>query len=766
MMLFYATAICALLAASLSSAIPCPAYQQGINVRNMEKDFSSEEQESKDEDGEKNAPMTSIKSEEESISEEENDDITDTINTVTNGDAEQGFVALEESTEIFSGSNSDTLSEAPSELSSDIISESLAELSEPLLEFEKEHVDSNSDSKEETLFSDKEKFPEKSIISDSSEKLLFEEVIQDPVLETTNNIFHSLTYTDQNELYEKDQQFLGNDCQGKSEEYSSENFNPNITLFSGTMQETTQQNSQLVSDMLNPIPSSLDLQKLLATLSSAPQLDPQSTIPLTTSNNPLSPNFIEALNTVSSTNDANAIQPALTHQPKHKNTVDHDIPCTPQEDTLFQKFLVDEKRIMSNIAPHEFPPGSRMFIGNLPTEKVTKKDVFRVFYSYGRLGQIALKQAYGFVQFFSPEECQNAINGEQGTVIRGRKIHLEVSKPQKHKPASNDKKNYRSRSRSPDIRDRSPVRGRNRSRGRGSHGYNALYDRDNKKDRYILKEDYGRRRSSPLLSRSSRDHDIDYHGDYKSTSSDLYNDHFQRQQMDSFPLPRRYGNDVPECQIIITDDTDRSFIYFVEKNFRDKGFRVDTLFLSPKLSLPSVVQQMIIEGIMAIIFLNRQMQSQSKISMQIFDRKEDSSDVKFDEYANIDVHVAVVLALRKKQSTLKNTYGTSNSNNTNFQLQNPTLNASNAALASLIGSLDSTTLQKVIGALTQPSQQLTSQMQSMPYTPLQTPHQGASAGKNYSVGQEVSSMTKPQQQPDLQVQNILGQLAKLQNQHK
>lgn len=577
--------------------------------------------------------------------------------------------------------------------------------------------------------------------------------------DAANNIECFLASVGQS-LYQTETQLPHNDDQEDVERNDPERHDSGPFLLSETMQETAQQNDQLFSDTPNPIPSSLDLQKLLANLSSVPQVNLPLTTLQTTANNPLSPSLLKALNSVSSTTNANAVQSSLTQQPNHKSTIDHETSCTPQEDALFQKFLVDEKQIMSNTAPHEFPPGSRMFIGNLPTEKVTKKDVFRIFYKYGRLGQIALKQAYGFVQFFSSEECQNAINSEQGTMVRGRKMHLEVSKPQKHRvPSSNDRKGYRARSRSPDLRDRSPVRGRNRNHGR---------------DRYGSRDEFGKRRSPQ--SRYHKDRSADYDKDYRSVSPDRFRDYLQRPPMDTFPLPRRYGNHVPECQIIITDDTDRGFIYFVEKAFKDKGFRIDTLFLSPRLPLPSVVQQMIIEGIMAIIFLNRQLQSQSKISMQIFDRRADSSDVKFDEYANIDVHVAVVLALRKKQSLsqITNTYGVSNNyTNTNFQPQNTSsLGVANSDLANLIGSLDPATLQKVIGALTQTSQPLPPQTSPITYTnPLQIPYQGTPINQNYQINPSVVSLMAPRipqqgQQPAQQVQDILGQLAKLQGQQR
>jgi hypothetical protein len=60
--------------------------------------------------------------------------------------------------------------------------------------------------------------------------------------------------------------------------------------------------------------------------------------------------------------------------------------------------------------------------GNLPTEKVTKRDIFHRFYRHGQLAQISIKQAYGFVQFLHAESCASALQAEQGQQVRGRKM--------------------------------------------------------------------------------------------------------------------------------------------------------------------------------------------------------------------------------------------------------------------------------------------------------------------------------------------------------
>jgi hypothetical protein len=70
--------------------------------------------------------------------------------------------------------------------------------------------------------------------------------------------------------------------------------------------------------------------------------------------------------------------------------------------------------------------GADRHAGNLPTEKVTKRDVFHIFHKYGKLAQISLKQAYGFVQFMDADACGRALKGEQNAPIRGRKMRTWI----------------------------------------------------------------------------------------------------------------------------------------------------------------------------------------------------------------------------------------------------------------------------------------------------------------------------------------------------
>lgn len=106
----------------------------------------------------------------------------------------------------------------------------------------------------------------------------------------------------------------------------------------------------------------------------------------------------------------------------------------------WDQFLVDERQYMSEAKWDRFPEGSRIFIGtrstssaskngahifstgNLTSDKVSKRDVFDMFHRFGRLAQISLKSAYGFVQYHAVDEGQRAIDNLQGIELKGRRI--------------------------------------------------------------------------------------------------------------------------------------------------------------------------------------------------------------------------------------------------------------------------------------------------------------------------------------------------------
>lgn len=120
-------------------------------------------------------------------------------------------------------------------------------------------------------------------------------------------------------------------------------------------------------------------------------------------------------------------QSLLTGPSAGRNTAAGVIPSTThhhhtQGVQSWDTFQNEERKYVADAKWDRFPDGSRLFIGNLSSERVSKREVFDIFSPFGRLAQISLKQAFGFVQYHMQHEGQAAMDNLQGKEIKGRKI--------------------------------------------------------------------------------------------------------------------------------------------------------------------------------------------------------------------------------------------------------------------------------------------------------------------------------------------------------
>ncbi|KAK4556376.1 nuclear polyadenylated RNA-binding protein 3 [Recurvomyces mirabilis] len=335
-----------------------------------------------------------------------------------------------------------------------------------------------------------------------------------------------------------------------------------------------------------------------------------------------------------------------------------DRPWDATVQAKYDQFIERERGYVSEGRWEQFPYGSRLFVGNLSSEKVTKRDIFHVFWKYGELAQISIKQAYGFVQFLEAEECQVALTREQGRQIREKRIHLEVSKPQKNR---NDVKPP------PARRSRSPDYGRGGGKPPQNNDRYASQNNGRNVGRNGQQGGYGRQGGPEFRSPSPpRGNYRDRFDDYRSRSPD-YNRRGggnggryrspspppRRNEDDDLPLPRRQAHEVPDVQILVLDTLDRDFISWIENAFSSRGLRIDVLILSPRLSEQAVVRRQIVEGVVAVVKLTRGNQQNGKIGLQVFDRSQGLGlgSVKFEEYEFLDPPVCAELVLRAKRTT-------------------------------------------------------------------------------------------------------------------
>lgn len=160
-----------------------------------------------------------------------------------------------------------------------------------------------------------------------------------------------------------------------------------------------------------------------------------------------------------------------------------------------------------------------------------------------------------------------------------------------------------------------------------------------------------------------------------------------------------------------------NFITWVQEAFRSRNIRVDALLLSPRLSEAAVIKRQIIEGVVAVSRLTRANQQSAKIPIQVFDRR-GGADVRFEEYADLEPSIAAEVVLRAKTTAATAmaapTYGYGYGAGAPAPAAAGLQAGAPPNLGNIITSLDSSGLQKLLGAMQNPNtahnaQQLTQQ---------------------------------------------------------
>lgn len=69
---------------------------------------------------------------------------------------------------------------------------------------------------------------------------------------------------------------------------------------------------------------------------------------------------------------------------------------------------------------------SRIFVGHLQTDDMTKHELEEHFAKYGTVVGSAINRGFGFVQFEDEQSAQKAIQNENGAMFKGRRIGMLV----------------------------------------------------------------------------------------------------------------------------------------------------------------------------------------------------------------------------------------------------------------------------------------------------------------------------------------------------
>lgn len=96
-------------------------------------------------------------------------------------------------------------------------------------------------------------------------------------------------------------------------------------------------------------------------------------------------------------------------------------------------------------------------------------------------------------------------------------------------------------------------------------------------------------------------------------------------------------------------DVHKDFVDWVQRAFYEQGLRPNAMFLNPRFPREAVIQRQVLEGVHGVVELDMRAQHTAKISLQVFDRSA-GSNVRFDQYQELDPPVAAQLVLRTKGS--------------------------------------------------------------------------------------------------------------------
>ncbi|KAI9288331.1 hypothetical protein BC943DRAFT_316285 [Umbelopsis sp. AD052] len=337
----------------------------------------------------------------------------------------------------------------------------------------------------------------------------------------------------------------------------------------------------------------------------------------------------------------------------------------------------------------KYPDEARMFIKNLPPT-AAYNDIANHFSKYGKITEVVLKSGNPFVQFETINACRAAVDNENGKPFKSVELVLELSykRPQNHRheaPESfNNQRNRRNDNRKPNPPGKAysqnnrppgqsgyahsdkpgPHKGEwnhrqanvHNARGQGNNNRNNNNNnnyrddpphRNRPQDSFDQQRQLGNHRNQHGAPEANR-----RPAPLPSSQPTPYrqNGPVPRGPKASFwPPQRRYGQAVPVVELIVWDKVPDSFITYIEGRFRASRQQLHTTYLHHNdVDKNTLMQHFVIEGVTAVIMVDRNDEAQGKLYMQVFRRSGTTNDsnVHFDEYAGISVDDAVSVVTR------------------------------------------------------------------------------------------------------------------------
>ncbi|KAF5896304.1 nuclear receptor coactivator 5-like isoform X1, partial [Clarias magur] len=271
--------------------------------------------------------------------------------------------------------------------------------------------------------------------------------------------------------------------------------------------------------------------------------------------------------------------------------------------------------------PHDLE--RRIFVGNLPTANMDKKDMEYLFRPYGKIQALSLFRGYGFVQFEKTEDAEAAKAGHNGRIYRGYKLDVNMAAERRQKPRSSPPRRPAAYGdgREPRPRSRSPVQGRDSRESRDGRDMREHSreprpgpPRDHEDERYRGGD--GREKDSRDAHYRNEGYDRFYRGEYDQfrKKDDPYPERYrenwsgrrepedermqpeERRRNELYrqyyeELQRRYDAERPvDCSVIVVNKQQKEYAEMVGRKVRDLGMVVDLIFLNTEVSLTQALE--------------------------------------------------------------------------------------------------------------------------------------------------------------------------------
>jgi len=281
---------------------------------------------------------------------------------------------------------------------------------------------------------------------------------------------------------------------------------------------------------------------------------------------------------------------------------------------------------------------SRLFIGNLPTDQVGKREVEEKFCKYGKILGCSVHKGFGFIQYERVEEARLAIQEEAGSLYHGLKIDVKMAKEGRQgnpplKRPFRQTNNYEKPSHPPRDEYRGSRGGRDYppgeryypERSRSPTGYDRSREDPYRRGESFSGRDreYGRREEGYPDYRRPPPEDHHRRDDYRRPEDDHRRD--PRESRDPGPPPppppapvKDPVKDRPtDAYLVVIHKAQRDYAEMIENRIKEFGILTDMVFLTDEKNLLPAIEDIGRRGTMYAITVSQQHEAHRSLTLNI-----------------------------------------------------------------------------------------------------------------------------------------------------